>query len=56
MTDEQLLELLQCYDAECLYDPETDDQNGTQYFQIAGNSFRVRKTLRDYLYSKGVLN
>ena len=56
MNDIQLLELLTAYDAECSYDPETDDQNGTKYFSIAAESFRVRKLLKDYLYTKGIIN
>ena len=56
MDDNLLLELLNAYDAECSYDPTTDDQNGTQYFTIAANSFRARKSLRDYLYTKGLIN
>ena len=56
MDDNQLLDILNAYDAECQYDPETDDHKGSKYFEIAGNSFRVRKSLRDYLYTKGLIN
>lgn len=54
MSDEELLFLLQSYDAQVMYDP-ADDPDGSVWQDVMRNTFHSRQRLRQYLMDAGLI-